>query len=344
MTTTIATANPLSLTTEEQLESRYNNEIRAFWQQGQFSSFTGVDDVKIRYAQFSQANNPQCLVIVPGRSEGYLKYQELAYDISRLGFDIYIIDHRGQGLSERMLANKHKGYVNHFDDYSEDLNTFVNDVVSKDCKKDVFLLAHSMGGAISARYLQLYPGKIKAAVLASPMIAINSGGIPTWLASAIINTGDGLATLFGQDSWYFLGQGEFEQTPFEENQLMQSKARYKIFTDLYQQQTDLQLGGVTYRWLNEALAVNENLFADINKLNTPVQVLQAGDDTVVDNQAQFDFCAALNQSHEASCPGGKPFVVAEARHEIFFETDALRQQGIEEVMRWFTEHGASMTQ
>ena len=343
MTATLATANPLNLTTEEQLESRYDNEIRAFWQQGLFSSFAGIDGIKIRYAQFSRVTNQQCLVIVPGRSEGYLKYQELAYDLSQLGFDIYIIDHRGQGLSERMLADQHKGYVSQFDDYSADLNTFVNEVVSNECQKDIFLLAHSMGGAISARYLQLYPGKIKAAVLASPMIAINSGGIPTWLASAIINTGDGLATLFGQDSWYFLGQGKFEQTPFEDNQLMQSETRYKIFTDLYKQQADLQLGGVTYRWLSQALAANENLFADIAKLNTPVQVLQAGDDTVVDNQAQFDFCAELNQSFGGSCPGGKPFVVAGARHEIFFETDALRQQGIEEVMRWFIEHGASTT-
>ena len=332
-------AQQLTFTTEQQLEQRYNNEIKSFWQQGKFSQFSGMEQVSIHYAQFISPQNQQCLVLVPGRSEGYLKYQELAYDLTNAGFNLFIIDHRGQGISQRMQSDPHKGYVALFDHYSDDLHYFVENIVKTQCpEQSIYLLAHSMGGAISARYMQRYETPIKAAVLASPMIAINGGGIPTWLAEFIINSGDKLSKWFSQDSWYFLGQGGYESTPFADNKLMQSRLRYQLFTNLYESTPKLQLGGVTYRWLQEAVKVNKDLFTDIDNLKTPTLVLQAGSDTVVDNSAQDAFCQALHATYEHSCPDGKPLVIEGARHEIFFELDNYRNQGLNETLNWFSRH------
>lgn len=41
-----------------------------------------------------------------------------------LGFDVLIIDHRGQGRSGRLLADPHLGHVNRFNDYVDDLAAF----------------------------------------------------------------------------------------------------------------------------------------------------------------------------------------------------------------------------
>ena len=120
----------LQFTSELQLSSRFSNEIAHFWQQGSFADFRGINDIRINYAAFSRGENKQCLVIVPGRCEGYLKYKEVAYDLYLQGYDIFIIDHRGQGLSERMLPNKFKGYVENFDNYADDLNIFISTIVS----------------------------------------------------------------------------------------------------------------------------------------------------------------------------------------------------------------------
>ena len=324
--------------TEEGLIERYETDIKAFWEQGRFSSFTGVDNIDIQYAEFVSESNKQCIVLVPGRTEGYLKYKELSFDLVNQGFNLFIIDHRGQGLSGKMLSNPEKGYVELFDHYSDDLHYFVDNIVQSACDNEIFLLAHSMGGAISARYLQRYVTPIKAAMLASPMIAINSGGIPNWLAEFIIASGDNLAALLGKESWYFLGQGDYSATPFADNALMQSSVRYQIFTDLYANEKALQLGGVTYHWLSEAIAVNKAIFSDISKLKVPTQVMQAGADTVVDNQAQDDFCAQLHQANPNSCPAGKPLVIENARHEIFFELDKMRIPGIEATLAWFKQH------
>lgn len=64
------------------------------------------------------------IVICPGRIESYVKYAELAYDLVHTGFDVLIIDHRGQGLSGRMLSDTHRGHVDNFSDYVDDLYVF----------------------------------------------------------------------------------------------------------------------------------------------------------------------------------------------------------------------------
>jgi len=311
--------------------------ISAHWGKGEFSSFQGVDDIRINYASFTDKSHQQCIVIVPGRSEGYLKYKELSHELFNHGYDIHIIDHRGQGISERMTENRYKGYVKSFDHYSDDLNSFIQQITEQQCAK-TYLLAHSMGGAISARYLQRYPNEIAAAVLASPMIAINGGGIPTWLASTIINAGDMLNRLVSDQPWYFLGQNDYQPGNFESNSLTHSKPRYQVFKNLYQQTPELQLGGVTFTWLAQALQANSDIFNDIEALATPTIVLQSGGDTIVDNQAQNEFCQVLNQAHPASCEEGKPILIETAYHELFFEEDKYRTPAIEAVLSWFNQH------
>ncbi|MCJ8320131.1 MAG: alpha/beta fold hydrolase [Colwellia sp.] len=342
-------------TTENQLNSRLNNEIKTLWHQGTFDHFNGVKNTRINYASFVKKFSSQndllenveeereCLVIVPGRSEGYLKYQELSYDFYQLGFDIFIIDHRGQGISERLLPNKNKGYVESFEDYNEDLHVFISTIVIPQCTNKPYLLAHSMGGIISARYLQKHPTTIKAAVLSSPMIAINSGGIPAWLVKALIHSTVQLNQWFSEQPWYFLGQSDVEADTyhaktFAKTSLMHSKLRYDQFMKIYQSTPEIQLGGVTVHWLEQALAAEKIVFENLNTLTTPTLVLQAGDDSIVDNEVQNEFCRQLHQRHPHSCLNGKPVVINNARHELLFESDKYRDQALQHIVNWFQKH------
>lgn len=334
--TSLEQASSYQFSAEQQLTHLYPEKILPFWQQGEFSSFAGVNNIEIHYAKFVSSSNTKCLVIVPGRSESYLKYQELSYDLFKLGFNLFIIDHRGQGLSGRMLQNRDKGYVESFDYYSDDLDTFISNIVEPSCANDTYLLAHSMGGAIAARYMQRFPNKIKAAVLSSPMISINDGGLPDWLATSIIKTGNLFSQWFASEPWYFLGQSNYQDKAFEGNALSQSAIRYQYFADLYQATPQLHLGGVTFNWLSESLNVREDLFNDVAKLSAPTLILQAGGDTVVDNQAQNDFCQVLHQAHPHSCPDGKAITINDALHEIFFEQDSYRNLGLSKALEWFS--------
>ena len=350
--------NANDFTTEQQLSSRYSGEIATFWQQGQFSNFQGVNNISIQYAYFEHSDTPEntphesakasparkCLIVSSGRSEGYLKYKELSFDLFNLGFNVYLIDHRGQGLSGRFLANSNKGYVDNFQYYVDDLATFVDKIVKPQCDVNKpYLLAHSMGGAIAARYLQDYPDNIQAAVLSSPMLGFNRGGIPrniaTWLVKSTVQVNQWLA----DTPWYFFGQKDYVpkgdgSTAFSKNILMHSALRFKQFSQLYSQVPQLQLGGVTAQWLSESIDALNTIFTHIDKITTPTLVMQAGQDTIVSNDAQDDFCQQLHQLYPQSCPEGKPLVVEGAFHELFFESDVYREQALTAAVKWFKSH------
>lgn len=338
-------------TTESQLASRYTGDIATFWQQGEFAEFIGVKGSRISYATFvhktsdNSAHNTKHknLIISSGRSEGYLKYKELSYDLFNLGFNIFLLDHRGQGLSERALENTYKGYVEDFQYYVDDLATFIENTVRPHCTFDgkthkPYLLAHSMGGAISARYLQNYPNSIQAAVLSSPMFGFNSGVIPDFIAKPLIKTTAKLNHWLDDTPWYFLGQKDHTETEFTNNRLTHSPLRFQQFSELYTQTPALQLGGVTVKWLTESLTALEAIFAKVDKITTPTLVIQAGADKIVSNQAQEDFCQQLHQAHPQTCPSDKPLVIDEAYHELFFESDIYRQQALTAAIDWFEQH------
>lgn len=82
-----------------------------FWRQRDEAEFTGVDDIPVRFVRFRAQHHDRVVVICPGRIESYVKYAELAYDLFHLGFDVLIIDHRGQGRSGRLLADPHLGQI-----------------------------------------------------------------------------------------------------------------------------------------------------------------------------------------------------------------------------------------
>lgn len=329
-------------TTESQLTNRYVNEIANFWQKGNFSHFSGANNVRINYATFINNNGAmpaKCLVISSGRSESYLKYKELSYDLFNHGYSVFLIDHRGQGLSQHLLADSHKGHVDKFQYYVDDLNSFIENVVTPHCQGiKPYILAHSMGGAIAARYLQDFPDKIQAAVLSSPMFGFNSGSIPNVIAELVLKASSQLNQWFDETPWYFLGHKGFTHHTFSDNILMHSPSRYQLFNQLYINTPEIQLGGVTVQWLTESQAALEKLFNNVDKITTPTLVLQAGQDQIIDNQAQDDFCHQLQQLQPNSCPNGQPLIIADAYHELFFESDVYREQALAAAIQWFEQH------
>jgi lysophospholipase len=335
----------IAFSQEHQLKEHYKNTIEEWWQQVTLDTFYGIDDVRISYAYYCHEKNTRNLVISPGRCESFLKYKELCYDLSQQGYNIFILDHRGQGMSQRMLTNKHKGYVFLFDHYAQDLHTFIHTIVNTKNnlgpdKKTPYLLAHSMGGAIALRMLELYPSSIRAALLSSPMLAINTGSIPPRLAAALIKTTQYFNSFIGKEPWYFLGQKDYQASLFSDNYLTRSAVRYQHFIDIYQTHPEIQLGGVTVHWLNEAINAKKTIFKQIGNIRTPIRVLQAGSDTIVDNSAQTYFCKRLYQLNGQYCVDKQPIVIEGAQHELLFEQDQYRNKALNYALDWFDKYAA----
>ena len=136
-----------------------------FWRQREECEFSGVGNLTIRYVRFTSPRPRPVTHMVPGRIESYIKYPELAYDLFHCGYDVVIIDHRGQGRSDRLLADSHRGHVVEFSHYVDDLETlYLKEIVSHHYQQR-YVLAHSMGGAIVALFLASAAGLSRGGVL-----------------------------------------------------------------------------------------------------------------------------------------------------------------------------------
>lgn len=314
---------------ETSLEQSYATLIEGFWHNHvQTGEFQGVDNLSLAYAYVLHPQARGTVLISSGRIEGYLKYKETLFDLYQNHFNVFALDHRGQGLSGRMSRNPQQGLVTDFDDYVSDLKTFYDGWVRPASAQPPFLLGHSMGAAIGTLYLLKYPRDFQAAAFSAPMYGIKSP-IPLFVARALIQVGLRLNKLLSERPWYFIGQSDYLALPFALNQLTHSPLRYRLFREEYEKQPTLKLGGVTFQWLAAALKAMTHIEQQAHRLDTPLLVLQAGADSVVDNRKQDRICELMPHCRRRCFEG--------ARHELLMEEDKHRVPALTAILRFFDE-------
>ena len=316
---------PLSFAiSEDNYADVYRQVVTPYWEAGTPGTFSGVDSVQISFRVFNFNALKPALVILPGRQEPAIRYAEMIYDLRDLGYTIYVMDHRGQGFSGRMLTNSEIGHVEHFDDYLADFETFVR-IVEGNGHPKRFLLAHSMGGAIAGEYLEKHPGKFSAAVLSAPMFQISTEPFSQSVAFGIAE----FATLLGKGDHYALKQANFDLNwPFEKNNLTLSRSRFSKLVEIFTELPETRIGGPSYRWVREALKATPRIVRQAKKVSTPVLLLQAGSDSVVKAYRQDVFCERVLQCAQYTFP--------DSFHEIVHERDGIRNKAVSLMRDWFT--------
>ncbi len=321
------------LNRETQFSAFANGPLLDFWQHREEAEFLGVDNVPIRYVRFIKSKHNKAIVISPGRSESYIKYPEIAYDFFHLGFDVFIIDHRGQGISGRMLADPQKGHVERFSDYIDDFAQLIELEVKYRHYPKCYALGHSMGSAILAGYLLRDSVTFDAAALCAPMIGINLP-MPHWLASFIVDRAESRTNIRND---YAASTGKWQPLPYLINVLTHSQERYRRYLRYYADYPQLRLGGPTYHWLRESFAVGDELIAKAGEIDVPLMVLEASEEKVVSRRELQAFC----QSRQKALTGREeklPLIIEGAHHEILFEVDALRAMALNAICDFFDQY------
>ena len=132
-----------------------------------------ADGVQLRFARFPPPPGRRGTVcIFPGRTEWIEKYFETVRDLRSRGFAATVLDWRGQGLSQRALGDRYKGYVRNFSEFDTDLETLMREVVLPDCPPPYFALAHSMGATVMLRAVARGQRWFDRVVLSAPMLGI----------------------------------------------------------------------------------------------------------------------------------------------------------------------------
>jgi acylglycerol lipase len=130
----------------------------------------GTKGMALAWQAWLPDQDPKAAVILShGLAEHSGRYAHVATCLVRHGYGVYALDHRGHGRSQGRRAQIDRmAYV------VDDLHAFVGLVRSEQPAKPLFLLGHSMGGAVAVNYTLEHPDELAGLVLSAPAVVIEN--------------------------------------------------------------------------------------------------------------------------------------------------------------------------
>ena len=129
-------------------------------------NFTGLDGHELRErCWIPDGETRGTVVLVHGLKDHGARYDHAGSWLSGRGYAVYALDLRGHGESEG-----ERFFVNAFDEYVEDLIVFLDRVRDKGSEKPLFLLGHSMGGAVASLLVLKRKPKLAGLILTAPAL------------------------------------------------------------------------------------------------------------------------------------------------------------------------------
>ena len=300
---------------KEDMEAVVEPYVAARTEAGTFERIKGQ---KIYYEAYIADKAKGAIVLSHGFTESVRKFTESVYYMLQAGYNVYAVDHRGHGRSYRPNDNPYVVHAEKFEDYVLDLEYFTREIVKREKKETgpLYLYGHSMGGCIGAWTIETYPDLFKKAVLTSPMLALKFP-VPTPImvaGASLIGMGKG-----GRRKKEPLSPvNAFTETPDFENSCDSSKCRYLYYFDKRLKDSALQTTSPSVGWGLEAVKACKRAIskAETAKIRIPVLLMQAGNDTMVDNAGQVLFASRVPSCTFTQVPGMK--------HELYMtDSDVL---------------------
>lgn len=116
----------------------------------------------IRGIRWPNPQSKSLLIIVTGMEEHASRYEHFAASFLELGFEVFCLDHFGQGANARDEKQRGVWPVGAFETTVDVVSELI-DKVKND--RPVYLFGHSLGSFISQRFIQKYGNKLEKVVL-----------------------------------------------------------------------------------------------------------------------------------------------------------------------------------
>ena len=255
-------------------------------------------------------------MVLAGRTEFMEKYLDTIGKLNARGLEVFGLDWRGQGLSDRLLTDPTKGYIRTYDQYVSDLRFFLKKIVNPRCTSAPMVLAHSMGANIFMHYLHRWPRGIDRGVIISPMIDIRTDPLPASAARLMCRMMVGMGQ--GRKNIPSLKRNDSFRRSFTGNWLTHDRQRFECVQRLLQDKPRLGVISVTFSWLNATFNAIDGLHQPgfAQSIGVPMLVVAAGKDRVVSNRAILKFAAQLAEH--------RLLWIAGAHHELLQELDGFQ--------------------
>ncbi len=286
-----------------------------------WGQFRATDGASLRWAHLPAAEPHLSCVLLGGYAEFAEKYFETMVDLHARGMNVWFLDWRGQGGSQRPDHDATRPLARDFDRDAADLAEFTNTMLSAPTRRIV--VAHSMGAAISILALAQYPRLFDAAALSAPMLRIATGNIPYAVASFFAAAG----TKLGFGAAFAPGRGPWRNDPqiAANSVCSHDPLRASLEQAWFVAQPRLRLDGPTYGWVDSAIKLSARLAPPelLRRVDVPVLIGCPGDDAFVDPAAEERAAKILPACTLIHFEG--------ARHELFLEADHIRNAWLEAI-------------
>jgi lysophospholipase len=265
------------------------------------------------------------LLFAGGRGDFIEKYIEVLHHWHAQGWHVTAFDWRSQGGSRGHIV---RGHLDSLDPLVDDLAALIEDWRASAPAPHV-AVAHSMGGHVLLRTLAEGRAHLDAAVLIAPMLGINSGVLPPWLAAWTAAT----MRFIG---WDRLPVWRSSTPPPPVGSLRQSyltgcRDRYEDELWWWQKEPGYNLGTPSWGWLDAAYRSCARLTPErLAEVSTPILLLGTERDRLVSPQA-IKRAARL-------VPGAELLMFEEAGHEILREADRVRLQALDTIDLFLDRH------
>ncbi|HOG45938.1 MAG TPA: lysophospholipase [Anaerolineae bacterium] len=230
--------------------------------EGQFSGERGA---RIWFQAWRPAAPRGVVVIAHGLGEHSGRYKNLANWLVPRGYALYALDHRGHGHS-----SGYRGHVDRFGDYVADLGRLVDQAQAEEPGLPLFVLGHSLGGAIALAYALERPQGLRGVVASAPGLRRRSE-VP-WFKVLLGQALSRLWPTFTHRSGLPVnGLSHDPQVALDyvADRLVHDRVSARLFT--------------------EAERAGEEVLANAGGLCLPCLLLQGDEDQLVDAQATVEF-------------------------------------------------------
>jgi acylglycerol lipase len=242
------------------------------------------------------------IAVVHGYGDHGGRYTWFGEDMAARGHAVYVYDLRGHGQSTGT-----RGQVKRFDEYLDDTAVFLDEVRRRQPDAPLFLLGHSMGGLIVARFAEERAPDVRAVILSSPFLQLAEAVPPSRVVAVT-----GLAKV-----WPNKDIGNTVQAA----QLSHDQSVVDAYV------TDPLVHHVApARWAVETLQAQDAAMAGAGRISQPLLVLYGTEDQVVD-VAFIEALFAQASSEDKTIERYRGFY-----HECFNE--AGREQVFQDLAAW----------
>ncbi|MGN1348814.1 MAG: alpha/beta fold hydrolase [Acutalibacteraceae bacterium] len=303
---------------DSDFEKEYEKIILPFCEENKKSEYYETFDLKkMHYLSFINEKAKANVIILHGFTECAEKFDEMSYYFFGEGYNVFVPDLRGHGLSYKDEAPKYAVSSHGFDCYSKDIACFIKSVVCRN-GLPVYCFSHSLGG--NAALLTLIDNPelpVEKLILSSPMICGNMG-MPTAVASLVAK----LVCALGKGNMPAPGKCVFQ--PEKGNPDASSRARGEHALKLKAENEAYQTCGPTMEWVKHSVEARDRIVSaeNIKKLKASMLVIKPETDRQLLESWQNKFISLCEEN-------GKSIKVVQTKntcHEIFqSESDELKK-------------------